>query len=312
MKLTDAEKKALKGRGYILNRDGEHFIARIITEDGTLTSEELAVVSEAAKTFGSGCVAMTSRMTVEVQGLTYENIEPFDRFLKERGLYVGGTGARVRPIVACKGTVCVHGLIDTQGLARELHEKFYKGWYDVKLPHKFKIGIGGCPNNCVKPSLNDFGIMGQRMPEYDPKDCHSCRRCLVAERCPVHAAQLVDGVMQIDRSKCTSCGKCIDNCVFKTVSEKKAGYAVFVGGLWGKRQRMGTRLEGIYSKEEIFTLVERSLLLFREQAWTGERFGAFIERIGPDSFIQQLLSGDVMDRKQAILEAPLLAPGESR
>ena len=312
MKLTDAEKKALKGRGYILNRDGEHFIARIITEDGTLTSEELAVVSEAAKTFGSGCVAMTSRMTVEVQGLTYENIEPFDRFLKERGLYVGGTGARVRPIVACKGTVCVHGLIDTQGLARELHEKFYKGWYDVKLPHKFKIAVGGCPNNCVKPSLNDFGIMGQRMPEYDPKDCHSCRRCLVAERCPVHAAQLVDGVMQIDRSKCTSCGKCIDNCVFKTVSEKKAGYAVFVGGLWGKRQRMGTRLEGIYSKEEIFALVERSLLLFREQAWTGERFGAFIERIGPDSFIQQLLSGDVMDRKQAILEAPLLAPGESR
>ena len=312
MKLTDAEKKALKGRGYILNRDGEHFIARIITEDGTLTSEELAVVSEAAKTFGSGRVAMTSRMTVEVQGLTYENIEPFDQFLKERGLYVGGTGARVRPIVACKGTVCVHGLIDTQGLARELHEKFYKGWYDVKLPHKFKIGIGGCPNNCVKPSLNDFGIMGQRMPEYDPKDCHSCRRCLVAERCPVHAAQLVDGVMQIDRSKCTSCGKCIDNCVFKTVSEKKAGYAVFVGGLWGKRQRMGTRLEGIYSKEEIFALVERSLLLFREQAWTGERFGAFIERIGPDSFIQQLLSGDVMERKQAILEAPLLAPGESR
>ena len=312
MKLTDAEKKALKGRGYILNRDGEHFIARIITEDGTLTSEELAVVSEAAKTFGSGCVAMTSRMTVEVQGLTYENIEPFDQFLKERGLYVGGTGARVRPIVACKGTVCVHGLIDTQSLARELHEKFYKGWYDVKLPHKFKIGIGGCPNNCVKPSLNDFGIMGQRMPEYDPKDCHSCRRCLVAERCPVHAAQLVDGVMQIDRSKCTSCGKCIDNCVFKTVSEKKAGYAIFVGGLWGKRQRMGTRLEGIYSKEEIFALVERSLLLFREQAWTGERFGAFIERIGPDSFIQQLLSGDVMDRKQAILEAPLLAPGESR
>ena len=217
MKITDAEKKALKGRGYIMNRDGEHFIARIITEDGTLTSEELLVVSEAAKKFGSGCVAMTSRMTVEVQGLTYENIEPFDQFLKERGLYVGGTGARVRPIVACKGTVCVHGLIDTQSLARELHEKFYKGWYDVKLPHKFKIGIGGCPNNCVKPSLNDFGIMGQRMPEYDPKDCHSCRRCLVAERCPVHAAQLVDGVMQIDRSKCTSCGKCIDNCVFKSL-----------------------------------------------------------------------------------------------
>lgn len=196
MKITDAEKKALKGRGYIMTRDGEHFVGRIITEDGVLTSEELMVAAEAAKKFGSGAVAMTSRMTVEVQGLTYETIEPFDQFLKERGLYTGGTGARVRPIVACKGTVCVHGLIDTQALARELHEKFYKGWYDVKLPHKFKIGIGGCPNNCVKPSLNDFGIMGQRMPEYDSKDCHGCGRCLASERCPVHAAHMENGVME--------------------------------------------------------------------------------------------------------------------
>ena len=43
MKITDAEKKALKGRGYIMTRDGEHFVGRIITEDGVLTSEELMV-----------------------------------------------------------------------------------------------------------------------------------------------------------------------------------------------------------------------------------------------------------------------------
>lgn len=312
MKITDAEKKALKGRGYIMTRDGEHFVGRIITEDGVLTSEELMVAAEAAKKFGSGAVAMTSRMTVEVQGLTYETIGPFDQFLRERGLYTGGTGARVRPIVACKGTVCVHGLIDTQALARELHEKFYKGWYDVKLPHKFKIGIGGCPNNCVKPSLNDFGIMGQRMPEYDSKDCHGCGRCLASERCPVHAAHMENGVMEIDRTLCTSCGKCIDNCVFHTVSEKKAGYAVFVGGLWGKRQRMGNRLPEIYTKEEVFQLVEKAILLYREQGWTGERFGAFIDRIGPDNFIAQLTSDEVLARKQSILDSPLLQRGESR
>ena len=32
------------------------------------------------------------------------------------------------------------------------------------LPHKFKIAVGGCPNNCVKPDLNDLGIVGQRVP----------------------------------------------------------------------------------------------------------------------------------------------------
>ena len=89
MKITDAEKKALKGRGYIMTRDGEHFVGRIITEDGVLTSEELMVAAEAAKKFGSGAVAMTSRMTVEVQGLTYETIEPFD--------HCGLQGHRVRP-----------------------------------------------------------------------------------------------------------------------------------------------------------------------------------------------------------------------
>ena len=29
------------------------------------------------------------------------------------------------------------------------------------LPHKFKIGISGCPNGCTKPKENDLGIMGQ-------------------------------------------------------------------------------------------------------------------------------------------------------
>lgn len=306
MEITTAEKKALKGRGYILNRDGQHFIARVIPIDGVLNAEELKTITEAAEKFGDGRVALTTRLTVEVQGLTYENIEPFNEYIKKSGLYTGGTGSRVRPIVACKGTVCVHGLVDTQALARELHEKFYVGYYDVKLPHKFKIGISGCPNNCVKPALNDFGIMGQRVPAYAPEDCRKCKKCAVESSCPIGAGKLdEDGVMQIDRSLCTQCGKCIDACRFHCVSEEKAGYRIFVGGLWGKRQRHGTPVEGVYTKEEVFQLVERAILLYREQGNTGERFGRFIDRIGADNFIAQLKAGDVMDRKQAILDAPL-------
>ena len=39
LNITAEEKKALKGRGYIITRDGEHFIARIITVDGVLNDE---------------------------------------------------------------------------------------------------------------------------------------------------------------------------------------------------------------------------------------------------------------------------------
>ncbi len=310
MAITAAEKKALKGRGYIMTRDGEHFAARIIPIDGVLNNRELQVVTEAAQKFGDGRVALTTRLTVEVQGITYENIEPFNEYITKAGLYTGGTGSRVRPIVACKGTVCVHGLIDTQELARELHEKFYVGYYDVKLPHKFKIGISGCPNNCVKPALNDFGIMGQRVPAYDPDDCSGCKKCAVENVCPIGAAKLdEDGVMQIDQASCSNCGKCIDACRFDCVTEEKAGYKLFVGGLWGKRQRIGTPVEGVFTKEEVFEMVERAILLYREQGRTGERFGKFIDRIGAENFLVQLKAGDVMDRKQQILEAKLYTEG---
>lgn len=310
MKITDAEKKTLKGRGYIMTRDGEHFVARLITVDGVLTSAQFEAAAQAAEKYGNGQLAMTSRLTIEVQGLTYENIEPFDQCIKAAGLYTGGTGSRVRPIVPCKGTVCIHGLIDTQALARDLHETFYKGWYDIKLPHKFKIGIGGCPNNCIKPSLNDFGIMGQKVPAYDPDDCNGCAKCSVVDTCPIHAAHFDDdGIMQIDRDACNNCGKCVDACHFDCVTEEKVGYRIFVGGLWGKRQRPGTMVDEIYTREQVFEMVERALLLYREQGKTGERFGAFIDRIGADNFIQQLKAGDVMDRKQAILDAPLHIEG---
>ncbi|MBQ9740787.1 MAG: (4Fe-4S)-binding protein, partial [Kiritimatiellae bacterium] len=69
-------------------------------------------------------------------------------------------GPKVRPVTACKGTVCPRGLIDTFAISQKIHERFYVGWRSVILPGKFKIGVGGCPNNCIKPNLNDIGVTG--------------------------------------------------------------------------------------------------------------------------------------------------------
>ena len=158
-------------------RTADRFNGRVITRNGKITAEECAVVAEAAKKFGSGEIAMTTRLTMEIQGVPFENIEPLRQYLKEQaGLETGGTGAKVRPVVSCKGTTCQYGLIDTYALSQKIHERFFVGYNQVKLPHKFKIAVGGCPNNCVKPDLNDVGIVVSGSP-WSTLSCVRAVRC---------------------------------------------------------------------------------------------------------------------------------------
>lgn len=306
LNLTDAEKKAYKARGIILTRDGEHFIERVVSPNGVFTNDQIQAVTTAAKKYGSGKVALTTRLTMEIMDVPFENIEACCQEMYDAGLYVGGTSSLVRPIVACKASYCVHGLMDVHPFSEKVFNEFYVKWHTIRLPHKFKIGIGGCPNNCVKPAYHDFGLMGQSVPDYDPDLCNACKKCSVIDKCPVKAAvQDENGNLVIDAEKCTNCGKCVGQCNFDSIEEKAHGYKITIGGIWGKTQRLGTPVPGIYSEEEVMKLIEKCLLLYREQGITGERFGRTLDRIGPDNFIAQLLSDDVLDRKQEILDAQL-------
>ena len=149
--LTPEQIRQVKGLGCLQDkRYNDIFNVRVLTRNGRITTDEIRTIAEAADTYGSGKVAMTSRLTIEIQGVKYDNIEPMIAFLKEKGLDCGGTGAKVRPVVSCKGTTCQYGLIDTFSLSEKIHEQFYLGYHGVALPHKFKIAVGGCPNNCVK------------------------------------------------------------------------------------------------------------------------------------------------------------------
>lgn len=310
MTITPEEKSALKFRGLIMTRDGEHFIVRIVSPCGVFTTEQLTAVSECAKKFGSGKIALTTRLTVEIMDVPFENLESIVSEMEAVGLVTGGTGSVVRPVVACKGSYCVHGLIDTQAFGDRLFKEFYLPYHGVKLPHKFKIGVGGCPNNCIKPAFHDFGIMAQKVPDYDEDSCMACKKCSVIDKCPIKALSSdEDGTLVLDSEKCTNCGKCIGACNFDSIEEKAFGLKVSIGGIWGKTQRVGTPVPGLYSEDEVMKLIEKAILIYREQGITGERFGRCVDRIGADNFIAQMLSDDILERKQAILDAKLHLTG---
>lgn len=247
---------------------------------------------------------------MEVRGIHFNDIEAFREFIAPAGLETGGTGSVVRPIVSCKGTTCQYGLYDTFALTEEIHERFYKGYHDVKLPHKFKIAAGGCPNNCVKPDLNDLGIVGQLIPEFDEDMCNGCKKCQIEKQCPMKAAKVEDGMLEIDKEICNNCGRCVGNCPFDAIEEGTPGYKIYIGGRWGKKIAQGRALSKIFtSEEELLDTIEAAILLFREQGQTGERFADTIARIGFEEVEKQLLSREILDRKQEIIDAQLHLAG---
>lgn len=281
----------VKGLGFLWDKNTpDCFNGRVITRNGKMNAQELAAVAEAAEKFGNGEVTLTVRLTAEIQKVPFENIEPLRAFLKERGLETGGTGAKVRPVVSCKGTTCQYGLIDTFALSEKIHKKFYEGWHDVKLPHKFKIAVGGCPNNCVKPDLNDLGIVGQRVPVIDLEKCRGCKVCQIEKNCPIHAPKVVNGKVLLDDAKCNHCGRCLNKCPFKAFEEYTQGYKVYIGGRWGKQVARGKYLSRLLTNpEEVMDVIEKAITLFRDQGQQGERFADTVARIGFEEVEKQLL-----------------------
>ena len=299
--LPASEIKRVKGLGCLQDkRFPDVFNVRVITRNGKITTDEHKCIAEAADTYGSGEITMTTRLTMEIQGVPYENIEPLLAFLADHGLETGGTGSLVRPIVSCKGTTCQYGLIDTFGLSEKLHTRFYQGYHSVTLPHKFKIAVGGCPNNCVKPNLNDLGIVGQRVPLFDNEKCRGCRICQVEKACPIHVASLRDGKLHVDPSECNHCGRCENKCPFGVTAEYQDGYRVYIGGRWGKKFAHGQPLNKIFtSEEEVLDLVERAILLFRDEGITGERFADTVTRLG-FSYVENKLLNEKINKEEIL------------
>ena len=305
--LTKEQITAVKGRGFLQNRGTECFSGRVVTVAGLFTPHELRAIAECAEKFGNGKVIFTARLAAEIVGISFEKIPEAEAFMAERGLRFGGTGAKVRPVTACKGTTCIYGNIDTQALAKAIFDKFYIGMRDVKLPHKFKIGVGGCPNSCMKPSLNDVGIEGCKAFSFDSALCRGCKKCAVAEGCPSKAVTVTDKKAVIDPNQCTHCGVCVGKCPFGAVPKEAASVCrVFAGGTWGKTRRMGTLLRKVYSADEVVAVIEKILLWYKENGYVKERLGAAIDRLGADKLEAALAADDLFIRKDEILQKPLL------
>lgn len=282
--ISKQEIANLKSEGILAQKQEGYFSIRILSRAGNFTAEQLKELARLSQKYGKGYLGVTTRLAVEIPWIKYEDIDNIKRDLKDANLAHGGTGKKVRPLVACKGTVCQHGIYDTQDLCGKLHDEYFA--YD--LPAKTKITLVGCPNNCAKANTNDIGIVGQVYVEFDEDKCKNCGLC--TKSCRQKSVKLVDKKLVWDKDECVNCGKCAQVCPFGAMEVKEKGMAIYLGGRMGRGYRFGDRLSNLYQEDEIVEIVQDILETYKDLANPEERICKVIDRLGIEKFENELLS----------------------
>ena len=270
---------ALKKGGFMRQKQKNHFSLRLAVVGGNLTVENLRKIADVAETYGDGHVHLTSRQSVEIPFIKLEQVDEVKEELAKGDCKPGVCGPRVRTITACQGNqICPSGNIDSYDIAQKLDERYFAR----ELPHKFKFGVTGCQNNCLKAEENDVGIKGASKVNWNAEACIMCGVCEKA--CRTDAITIADGKIELTEDKCNYCGRCAKACP-TDAWETQTGYLVSFGGLFGNRIYKGEELLPVITSEEtLFRVTDAAIQFFDDNAKPSERFRYTIERVGIDKF----------------------------
>lgn len=277
-----ADYAALKKGGFMRQKQKNYFSMRLKVVGGQVTAEQLAKVAEIAEKYGHGYVHLTSRQGIEIPFIHLDDIDEVKMELAKGNVESGTCGPRVRTVTACQGReICPSGCIDTTALA----EKISDHYFGRELPHKFKFGVTGCQNNCLKTEENDIGVKGGMEVEWKEAACISCGLC--EKVCRSHAISISEGKISIDNTKCNYCGRCAKSCPTDAYKENP-GYIVSFGGTFGNYIFKGEELVPIIHDEEtLFRVMDAAIEFFAEYGNAGERFRKTIDRVGVDELKQR-------------------------
>ena len=185
----DVNVKKLKKNAFRQSKVRGETASRVRCPGGEIDVESLQRVVDIATKYGKGMVNITNRQGFEIPGIDIADMEEVNKALQliieNRGInqeeYNGGYPASgTRNVVACPGkSLCPFGCYDTKAFAQEVDKAIFPN------DHHVKIAFTGCSNDCAHTRLNDFGIIGQTEPQYDPTRCIGCGVCV--NYCPTRA-----------------------------------------------------------------------------------------------------------------------------
>ncbi len=312
----DVNTKKLKKNAFRVTKERGLTASRVRVPGGHLDAKYLSMIQEIAETYGDGSVHMTVRQGFEIPGIRYEDMDKVNELLQPiiEGLKInqpepgkGYSSSGTRNISACVGNkVCPYACYDTSGFAFKIEKAIFPDDLHVK------VALTGCPNDCAKVRMHDFGIMGMTEPQYRAERCVSCGACEKAcKRKSVGALSMVNYRIQRNHEKCIGCGECVIQCPTRAWvrSEKKYYRLTLLGRTGKKNPRLGEDFIKWADEESILKIITNTYDYVREyidlSAPGGkEHIGYIVDRTGFEEFKKWALRGvdlpDLPDVKERI------------
>ncbi len=248
----------------------DKIIVRIRVTCGEATSGQVRKIADLSEQFGKGLVHFSVRGSPEILGVASENIPLIQKELVGVNLELIENG--LENIQSCFGNYCVEGLVDPQTLIKKVERKIKDS--NIGKMH-ITVSASGCPNSCGIAHLSDIGFHGVVEPEVDVTNCTGCGLCAAA--CKRNAIFIQDNKASIDFGLCRYCGQCIAICPLSSISEKKRGFAVLLGGGGGKDTYLGIKIADFVSEEVALEITQRLINMLKGR---GTDARAIIERMG--------------------------------
>jgi nitrite reductase (NADH) large subunit len=123
---------------------------------GVTTPDELRRIANVADKYQIPMVKVTGSQRIDLLGVKKADLPAVWR---ELGMPSGQAYTKgVRMVKTCVGTeFCRFGVQDSTNTGIELEARLE----NLFTPHKFKMGVVGCPRNCAEATVKDLGLIGQ-------------------------------------------------------------------------------------------------------------------------------------------------------
>ncbi|MDR3567863.1 MAG: sulfite reductase subunit C [Syntrophobacteraceae bacterium] len=291
-------KKVIKN-AYRISKVRGQTALRIRVPGGHIETRFFALIDEIASRFGNGTAHITTRQGLELPGIDFERIPEINKMIRplleslglDREITDDGyPSAGTRNICACIGNrVCTFANDDTTAMARELERAVYPN--DLH----FKIAVSGCPNDCIKAALNDFGILCTVEPVYDASRCIACSACVeTCAKAVTGALSLRDFSVLRNRELCIGCGECIRKCPTGATrrSPEKSYRLVIMGRTGRKNPRMAETFLKWADRESIVKIIQNGYAFAQrhiDRSLEKEHVGYIVDRTGFATFKDEVL-----------------------